>query len=196
MNSFTGGARFARRYGSHGNFHDRLAAAEPAERAVARWFEARGRKVTILARGTAGQRGAPLLHGIERSTTAPDLLVAHPRSGRAILLEVKNKSAATWHRLTRCWTSGISDQELRRYEEAEAQSGLRCWIAFVQRGKGDRWVAKAPAPPSGLYIAPVARLREMVHHAFEVDGGAILYWRLDTDPWCRLARTDALDLRS
>lgn len=183
-----------RRYGGHGRFEDRLAGAEPAECAVARWFEAHGRRVTVLAQTQPGQRGAPLLPGLDGSVAAPDLLVAHPRSHKATMVEVKSKSSASWYRFTGCWTSGISAEELRRYQEAEARTGLRCWLAFIQRGKGDRWVANAPSPPSGLYLAPVAGLKVHANHTFGRDGWRMVYWRLDSAPWCHLASLEDLGL--
>jgi hypothetical protein len=182
-----------RPYGGHGTFNDRLADGASAEREVARWLKARGHRVTILANGGPGRRGAPLRHGLDDAATAPDLMVVHAPSGRARLLEVKSKSCATWHVLTRCWTSGITEAELRRYQHAEALTGLPCWLAFVQRGKGDRVVEKAPSPPAGLYVAPVTGLEGHVNHAFGAGRDRRLYWRLDRAPWCRLAPLDEFD---
>jgi hypothetical protein len=182
-----------RRYGGHGTFDERNADGAVAERAVARWLEAHGRRVTILAHVPPGQRGAPMLHGLEGSVVAPDLLAVHPRTGRGLLVEVKAKSCGSWHHLTKCWTSGITAKELDRYQEAEKRTGLQCWLAIVQAGKGDRVVPKAPPPPAGLLVAPVKGLEAHANHSFGRGDDARIYWCLARPPWCHLAPLDALD---
>lgn len=178
----------AKPYGGLAPFDVRLGAGREGEAAVARWLEARGRRVTFLSEGACTTDGGPRLHTLTGATVAPDLLVTKPGGRGAKLVEVKLRSAASWYLRGDCWTTGISLLDLARLEEAEERVGLPCWLAVILLGKGDRFVHGAPPPPAGLYVAPAARLRAMMSHTF--GNARVGYWRCDD--LCRLAALDDL----
>jgi len=192
VNTFENDARPPRKYGGYGRFEDRLAFGDNHELAVAKWLETKGRRVTRLALGACDDGGGPKLHTINGSATAPELLVVKPGGGKTKMLEVKGKTAATWHRFGSCWETAISLLELRRYEEAEHSTGLPVWLGFVMLGRGDRFVERAPPPPSGFFVTPVSGLMQRASHTYGRGDAAMIYWRLDD--LCRLASLEDLGL--
>ena len=114
--------------------------------------------------------------------------------GCALLPELRVKTEAIWHVRTGCWTVGVTAEELRICQEIETQTGIARRLAFLMLGKGDRFVLKAPAPPAGLFTAPVADLEKWVSHSFGTGAATRLYWCVERQPWQLCASLDELGL--
>lgn len=172
------------RYGGRQPFPERLARADVAERAVAAWFEERGRCATLYSAQPPSAAGGPRLVTLDGEHVAPDLLIVRPRDGRATLIDVKERHRWTWHHRSAEWVTGFAANYLEDYGKAGVASGLPVWIGFLFHLKTSDPNAASPAP-DGLFVGRLDRLVEHIHHEHDTGREVICYWPLRA--FCRIA---------
>lgn len=111
-----------------------------------------------------------------RQLIAPDMF-AFKTTG-AMWIEAKHKTAFTWHRLTKCWVTGIDLRHYADYCEVDNITPWPVWLLFLHRGGQAK--DSPPNSPAGLFGNKLSILRKNEHHRHENWGsGGMVYWAVD-----------------
>lgn len=163
------------------NFQESLATGKMGESIIAQHFLSLGYSVLPIYEKTENEYKGPVLFTPHSGAlVAPDMLVF--KGNRVLWLEVKYKSAFTWHRNTGEWVTGI---DLRNYEEyltvQQERPEWPVWLLFLHReGTLAKDTPSGMVPPTGLFGNTITYLQEHEHHRHSNHGtSGMVYWGLD-----------------
>ena len=145
------------------------------ESRIAQWFVSRGNHVLPVYETEQEFKG-PRIFSPTGELVATDMFVFN--QNKAFWIEAKNKSAFSWHRLTKRWTTGIDIHHYEDYLTVREQSGLPTYLMFLQ----NKGVAKdSPAGcPTGLYGGELGYLCGNENHRHMNWGKhGMVYWASD-----------------
>lgn len=153
------------------------------ENVVARWLRARGnailpiRDIDMRDVWKGPRMTGP--EGVELVTT--DWLVTNTANRKMVYIEVKNKTAFTWHRISNEWVTGIDQRYLDHYLIVRGQSSIELWLLFLHLSeKPSRMDLNHGCPdqcPTGLFGQEISLLADAVHHTHANWGkGGMVYW--------------------
>jgi hypothetical protein len=160
-------------------FERRLTRGQIGETAVARWLRRNG-KTVIPVYGDALDtgKGPQLFLPDDQSLIAPDMLVYWDT--KVVWIESKRRAAFTWHRNTKCWTTGTNFRHYLDYCKVDDHSPWPVWLFFLQEGGQDRGSPYEDSP-SGLYGNKLSILRNSEHHRSDRWGmSGMVYWSIDS----------------
>lgn len=173
-------------------FVDNLKVGKVAEHGIAQWLMSRGHAVLPAYETFENDYKGPRLFAASDLVVVPDLL-CFIGSGASLWIESKNKSAFSWYRKKKVWTTGIDLHHYNDYLRVEAMTGIPVWLFFVQNGGA----AKDSLPsPAGLYAAPLSRLATMEDHRSDRHGyRGMVYWTIDDmgGPLRRIATLEEIE---
>ena len=110
---------------------------------------------------------------------SPDFLVSKDRM--FMWVEVKCKSHATWHYVSRTWTTGIDLRYYNEYIRVQEQSQIPLWLIFYHESalSHPRDVRRGATQycPRGIYGGEILALGKTIHHRYEP--GGMIYWAID-----------------
>lgn len=167
------------RYEAATTMGHRLAGGKVYEGKVALWLIAHGYIVVPVYEMAEGQGKGPQIFSKLGGLIAPDIIAIynspkHPATVRFI--EIKSKTASTWHRKTEKWCTGNTQRHVDDYRKVAERTGLPVWILFHH-------LSEQPSPedlehgcpalcPNGLFAQEVNWLADNIHHPHD----GMLYW--------------------
>ena len=161
-----------------GTFEARLSFAKAIERAGEEWLKRRGWLVLSPSDYSGPDDDKPpSLHGAARSFVLPDTLAF--RAGRARFVECKWKTAATFHRVTQRWETGIQLRHWEDYRRVRAESGVPTWIV---------WVHGREREMRGMDLEGLSELSPRPYDGPKMGPGGMIFF-----PWQGLVRLASLD---
>lgn len=167
-------------------FRQQLAHGQVGESIIAVWLrERRGFTVLPVYDIEIETGKGPRLFAPDRKLIAPDMFVFrtpspdHRNSASTMWIEAKHKTTFSWHRNTRCWTTGIDFRHYVDYCEIDDSTPWPVMLMFLQRGGRDKDTGKVS--PSGLYGHQLSVLRKQEHHRSTLMGnGGMVFWSEST----------------
>lgn len=161
-------------------FAQTLEIGKTGESLVAQYFLRLGYSVLPVYEKTGAEHKGPVLfsktHG---SLIAPDMLVFNDRE--SLWIEVKHKSAFTWHRLAGEWVTGIDLHHYQQYLLVQKERPeWPIWLLFLQRSGLAKDTPAGKIPPSGLFGNTLSYLSAHEHHRHANHGtSGMVYWGID-----------------
>jgi len=154
-------------------FVEQLPIGITGERAVVDWLRRRGWTILPAYQKLNDDKKGPRIIAPDCNLVSPDMLAF--RGPRACWVEVKNKSAFTWHRVTSQWVTGIDLHHYEHYCRIASYSDWPIWLMFLQRP--GRAKDSPPACPFGLFGGALPKLQRQEHHRHENWGShGMVYW--------------------
>lgn len=107
----------------------------------------------------------------------PDLLAL--KDDKIMWVEIKSKSAFTWHRKTGTWQTGLDINHWNDYKKVYEITGLPVWIYFVHKtGHNAVDTPDDLNSPVGIYKQHIDRLIKTVDHKHINHGRyGMVYWQ-------------------
>lgn len=166
------------------SFQEKLKFGKGGERVIAAILCKRGYSILPIEKEDKNGKG-PRIYQASSSIVAPDLLALEFG-----WIEAKTKSAFTWHRITKRWTTGIDIYYYEQYVEAASLSSVPTYLFFLQLlGQAKD---SPPDCPTGLFYGELQYLRVNENHRSDRWGkGGMVYWSVDKLK--KLAELDELD---
>lgn len=156
-------------------FAEKLDFGAAGESTIARWLRDRGDTVLPVYEKILDTGKGPTLFLPHGTLIAPDLLTW--KGPRVTWIEAKRKTAWTWHRLSRTWTTGIDLRHYVDYLRVADETPWPVWLLFLQEGGRAK---DSPQSPPGLYGQNISRLRACEHHRHENWGrSGMVYWAIE-----------------
>jgi hypothetical protein len=156
-------------------FAQALAYGQAGESAIAMWFRNKGYSVLPIYEKILDDNKGPRLFLPTETRVAPDLLVF--KTGRALWIEAKHKTAFSWHRLTERWVTGIDIRHYNDYCVIDDSTPWPVWLLFLHRGGTAK---DSPESPAGLFGNELSVLRQCENHRHENWGkSGMVYWAKD-----------------
>ena len=161
------------------NFKAALDIGKTGETKIAKWLMTQGRSVLPVYEIAENQYKGPALYCHSKSLVAPDMLVLG--QNKKTWIEVKTKTAFSWHRNTQKFTTGIDFKHYLDYLDVAKITGIPLWLFFLHKKGG---VAKDTPPdkisPVGLFGGDILRLETCENHRHDNWGtSGMVYWAAD-----------------
>lgn len=158
-------------------FEHQLAFGKAGESLIANWLKGRGYSILPVYEKEISEGKGPQVFTVQGNLVAPDLLIFGRENSKVWWIEAKHKSAFSWHRISRCWVTGIDLRHYQDYLRIRELSPWPVWLLFLQR----EGVAKDTPPnkisPTGLYGGSLAYLEKRVNHSHDNWGrSGMIYW--------------------
>lgn len=159
------------------SFEKNLGFGKVAESQIAQWLRRGGWAILPVYEKLIDEGKGPQLYTASTELVAPDLLAFRER--RVLWIEVKHKTAFTWHRKTERWVTGIDQRHYEDYLSVEKQSPWPVYLLFLHRGGCAK---DSPTDsPSGLFGERLSFLKENINHKHDKWGkGGMVYWWIGT----------------
>jgi hypothetical protein len=155
------------------SFAETLKSGLIGESEIANWLIRKGYAVLPVYETEQAFKG-PRLFSPGGQLIAPDMFVF--KAGRARWIEAKTKSAFTWHRITRRWTTGIDIHHYEHYLAIMKLSDMPIYLMFLHR----HGLAAKDSPdgcPSGLFGGELGYLEQHENHRSPNYGKlGMVYW--------------------
>lgn len=159
-------------------FEESLKVGKVAESLIARWLQKRGNYVLPIYEIEKNQFAGPAIYIEERPVIAPDIMAINS-SGNCCWIESKNKSAFTWHRLSKRWTTGIDLKHYNDYLYLMRKIDIPIYLFFNQNGGKAKDSKKSE---SGLFVADLNFLKDHENHRCEAKPhckNGMVFWAKD-----------------
>jgi hypothetical protein len=163
------------------NFKEALAVGKTGETRVARWLMTQGRSILPIYEIAENQYKGPTFYCESEpdGLIAPDMLVIGPYSKAWV--EVKTKTAFSWHRNTERFVTGIDFKHYSHYLKIAQLTGWPVWLFFLHSSGG---IAKDTPPdmasPAGLFGGNILRLELCENHRHDGWGtSGMVYWAVE-----------------
>lgn len=158
------------------SFGETLKFGKVAESEIAQWLRRSGWSILPVYEKVIDEGKGPQLYTAHMELIAPDLLAF--RENNVIWAEVKHKTAFSWHRLTRRWTTGIDRRHYHEYLRVEKESPWPVYLFFLHLGGQAK--DSPPDSPSGLFGERLSVLKDNVNHESPNWGSSgMVYWALE-----------------
>lgn len=153
-------------------FADKQRAGQQGESLIGAWLRSRGNWVLPTYEVALDAAKGPRLFGPGGGDLiSPDLLVMGP--GGVLWVEAKQKTAFSWHRLTRRWVTGIDLRHYRDYLRVQAETPFDVWLLFLHT----QGQTPDGACPTGLFGGALDELRSREsHRSGNWGSGGMVYW--------------------
>ncbi|MBU2843553.1 hypothetical protein [Acidithiobacillus thiooxidans] len=163
------------------SFAETLATGKTGESIIARHYLSLGYSVLPIYEKTENEfKGPVLFTPNSEPLIAPDMLVF--KGNRVLWIEVKYKSAFTWHRISQKWTTGIDLHHYNQYLKVQqSRPEWEVWILFLHRaGLIAKDTPEGMTPPTGLFGNSIKFLQAHENHRHANHGkSGMVYWGLD-----------------
>lgn len=172
------------------SFARKLDYGQAGESLITKWLRSRGNSVLPVYEVSKelSRFSGPRLFLPKDSLVVPDLFVFNNRLAHWI--EVKHKTAFTWHRNTGCWCTGI---DLHHYLDYLRINDETPWPVFLMFLHENGTAKDSPdGSPTGLFGNSLNVLRSREHHRHQNHGRhGMVYW--DPSAFARLATLDEVN---
>ena len=154
------------------------------ESLIAKWLMVSGWQILPIYEKIIGDYKGPTLYTIGKRIIAPDLLCFNSKRGVIRWIEAKHKTAFSWYRKSRVWTTGIDSYLFDEYLEIRESIGLPLFLMFLH--KGGHAKDSPETSPAGLFGGEILELRNCVNHCYGEDmpnnygRGGMTYWDKDS----------------
>ena len=162
------------------NFAQTLEIGKTGESLVAQYFLRLGYSVLpVYEKAGAEHKGPVLFSAASGPLIAPDMLVFNNKE--TLWIEVKHKSAFTWHRVTGEWVTGIDLHHYQQYLLVQKnRPEWQVWLLFLHENGLAKDTPAGKVPPFGLFGNHILYLSDHEHHRHANHGtGGMVYWSLD-----------------
>jgi len=166
-------------------FRQNLRQGQIGESLIANWMRARGRAVMPAYEKQIDTGKGPQFFAPDGAYVAPDMfvfrLVDSATGSPFVWVEAKHKTAFTWHRVSRHWTTGIDRRHYHDYLRVEALSKVPVWLMFYHSSphpsQNDIDHGCPSYCPTGLFGNRLAYLSQHVSHESDRWGrSGMVYW--------------------
>lgn len=169
----------------HPRFNRSLKFGQIGEGYIAQWLiQARGFHILPVYEKELETGKGPTLFTCGGTLIAPDLFAykrIDPYRGwkheRVLWIEAKTKSAFSWHRTTRRWTTGIDQRHYQNYLQINSQSLWPVWLLFLHLDGRAKDTPPGLVSPQGLFGETLSYLSRHINHTSPNWGSSgMVYW--------------------
>ena len=159
-------------------FKESLIVGKTGESKVAQWLISQGRSILPVYEIAENQYKGPALYCHSKNLVAPDMLVFG--QNKITWIEVKTKTAFSWHRKTKRFVTGIDLKHYFDYLEIAKNTTVPLWIFFLH-GKGTAVdTPEDKISPSGLFGRDILYLEKHENHRHDNWGNSgMVYWDVE-----------------
>jgi hypothetical protein len=157
-------------------FKKALAVGKTGESKIAKWLISRGNHVLPVYEIAENQFKGPALYYQGGSLVAPDMVV-FDKCGNIVWLEIKAKSAFTWHRKSQRFVTGIDLRHYLDYLQIAKTTGVQVWLLFLHRSGIAKDTPLDKVSPVGLFGENILVLETCENHRHDNWGkSGMVYW--------------------
>lgn len=159
------------------SFEDNLQYGSAGEGRIAKWFRGKDYNVLPAYEKIIDSGKGPRLFTASSRLVAPDLLVFN--SEKVFWVEAKRKSAFTWHRNTKRWTTGIDLHHYFDYCKVDDGTPWPVWLMFLHESGQAK--DSPEGCPTGLFGNSLEILRGCENHRHGNWGKhGMVYWAVES----------------
>jgi hypothetical protein len=163
------------------NFQKQLEIGKVGESYIAKWFQKKGYNVLpVYEKEISEGKGPVLFTATLQKLISPDMLAF--KGEKIYWVEVKHKSAFSWHRITGRWVTGI---DLKHYNDyLEIAKTVFVWpvlLMFLHKDGIAKDTPRGMVGPTGLFGENILFLSENENHRSDKWGkSGMVYWSHET----------------
>lgn len=158
------------------SFRQSLTFGQAGESDIARWLKQNGYSILPVYEKILDTGKGPQLFLPDGCLIAPDMLV-FKGNDKTLWIEAKHKTAFTWHRNTKRWTTGIDLRHYEDYLKVDDFSPWPVWLLFLHRGGQAK--DSPPDSPAGLFGNKLEILRKCENHRHDGWANGMVYWGIE-----------------
>ena len=159
-------------------FQANLAFGKLGESHIANWFKRLGYCALPVYEKQINEGKGPQLFTPSGSLVAPDILVFKKDvpAAKVWWIEAKHKSAFTWYRKYKRWTTGIDKRHYEQYLKVAEVSPWPVWLLFLHGSGIAKDTPAGMASPTGLFGGELGYLSRNVDHRSPNWAKGMVYW--------------------
>lgn len=159
-------------------FQKSLEQGKAGESLISKWLIRRSIHVLPIYEKIVDEFKGPVLFSFDELLIAPDLFCFNTDKHKVFWVEAKHKTAFSWYRKTRTWTTGIDTHHFGQYLKIRELLQYPIYLMFLQQGGHAK--DSPETSPSGLYGDEIMKLSKCVNHTYQGKNnygkGGMTYW--------------------